>query len=130
MIKKKYPQKSAAQGSILSPLLWRHFDAVFTKIFLDAVEDLKANYFPEIVDFFHLSYADDKLFVMVVEVSDADSLSNDDSVRIDKIVKNVRKLLETATTMVGTSLNLEKSEVVLFEALHEHIEHSKDNFIQ
>jgi len=127
-IVKPTQNRSAPQGSILSPLLWRLFDAIFTKIFVDALQTLKVQ-MPELKEYTHLSYSDDHLYVLFVEVSDTKNPTRNDKIKMQTIISAARKCLESATSLVGSGLNLLKSETVLYDDLIVHFPGTKPDFV-
>ena len=127
-IQKPYPGKSAPQGSILSPLLWRWFDGILTKIFLDSLEALKSK-LPCLKSYNHLSYSDDKIYVLTVEVSDTKKLSRADKIAIETSVAAARNCLQAATVLAGSSLNMAKSETVVYDDFVVHINKSKNEWV-
>ena len=127
-ISKPYSNRSAPQGSIISPLLWRLFDAIFTKIFLDALETLKSKA-PDLHRYSHLSYSDDHLYVLFIEVSNAKNPTLEDKIRIQTLITTARKCLESATSIIGSGLSLPKSETIVYDDLTVHIADSKTEFV-
>ena len=129
-IHKKFAHKTAPQGSSLSPLLWRFYDAIFTKIYKDNLDALKAD--PELSDFIHsykhVAYADDHLTVLVLSLPRS---FNDDLIKrfTSEVVGMCRDLLDSATVAVGCSINREKSEVVIADEWANSDVSSKSEFV-
>ena len=91
-IEKKFRSRTTPQGSILSPTLWRIYDAIFTKIYKDHVEKIVDAY--DWVDsFHHVSYADDHITVMVIAV-DKNLCNTKVSALIDALAGACRTLLD------------------------------------
>jgi len=108
---KKEVERSAPQGSILSPKFWRLFDCLFSRLYTNGLEDFAAT-----CDFLrsigHTSYADDHKTYAILKFSPE---ASDDEIRekISFFALNCRQLLNTSTRDVGCGINLAKSEVIL-----------------
>ena len=86
LIKKKFGERSAPQGSLLSPLMWRYFDGLFSRLYTNSLLEImkRCEY---LVDFEHVSYADDHLTVVLVKWNIFDL---DYAARIDALVYTVQ----------------------------------------
>ena len=108
MPEKKYKFKTSPQGSTLSPTLWRLYDAIFTKIYKDNLNEIQgdADMGPFMDSYEHVSYADDHVTVCVLSLPD-----NMDATMVSRFtteaVKMCRDLLSSATNSVGCSINPE-----------------------
>lgn len=110
-IPKTFKTKTAPQGSLLSPKLWRIYDSLFSDFYEDGLRRLveRCNYIKQID---HLSYADDHLTIITIEIDeDMDPFS--EAKLIKSTLEATRKLLLTATTNIGCSINPDKSEGIL-----------------
>ena len=108
-VEKRHENKTAPQGSSLSPTLWRFFDAIFSKMYKDTLDSAVGGV---ITEYKHVAYADDHLTVLGLAVpEDASHEATADLVRA--VTLGIRDALDTATRCAGCSINLTKSEVIL-----------------
>ena len=126
-LEKRYKDKTAPQGSLLSPFLWLIFDGQFTNLYKKllkmAVED-KGN---SIVDFFHVSYADDHLTILKLEVPDS-MTEKEVCIEIRQALTLSRELIIQATTRLGCGVNPAKSENIIPVRFHEAFKKYLPNF--
>lgn len=107
-ITRVFEDKTSSQGSLLSPKLWRIFDAIFSDLYEESLANLVAECdFIKCID--HLAYADDHLTIITIEV-DADASPFQLASVIKSTLESTRKLLFKATTLIGCSINPDKSE--------------------
>lgn len=115
---RRYQNKTAPQGSLLSPFLWRIYDSIFTSIyksFLKVAVDKKTF---DLFMFRHISYADDHLTVFTIRVlASADTLEIATKVR--GALNLCRSMLSKATKIAGCGINPDKSENIVTENLHD-----------
>ena len=111
--------RSIPQGSILSPLLWRLFDGVFTRMYKNTFPAIQESN-KDIIAITHIAYADDHMtiFSIIIEVNK----SNDEiGHRLSWIFDLLRSLLKDATCTLGSDINPAKSESIVLEDLAQHI---------
>ena len=124
-IKKTFPNKSTPQGSILSPKLWRYYDGLFSRLYTNSLADLVARS-AVLKDFWHFSYADDHLTILLVEIEE-DSFDN--ALEINQIIQETRSLLDRSCVAIGAALNWDKSEVVVDKKWAPWILAAKSEFV-
>ena len=110
-IQKTFQDRTTPQGSLLSPLFWRIYDALFTELYKESFERIMKNN-ENIVALIHVSYADDhKTFaVFLLETV----LSNVIIARYMSILFDlIRGLLMDATKQLGCGVNPSKSESIV-----------------
>ena len=115
---KKYLDKTAPQGSLLSPILWLIYDGCFTHFYkklLRAAVKSKGN---SISGFHHVSYADDHLTILTITVPE-NMTKEQISDEIRKALTISRDLIVQATTMLGCGVNPAKSENIVPAAYHD-----------
>ena len=93
-----------AQGSILSPYLWRLFDNVYSHMYKNSLDILCAENADIWNEYLHVSYADDHVTVICVIV-ESDVADDDVQTRINQVVDTTRLLLDSATRDVGCGVN-------------------------
>ena len=111
--------RSIPQGSILSPLLWRLFDGVFTKMYKNTFPIIQESN-KDIIAITHIAYADDHMtiFSILIEVNK----SNDEiGLRLSWIFDLLRSLLKDATCALGSDINPAKSESIVLHDLAQYI---------
>ena len=110
-VKKRYENRTSPQGSILSPALWRAFDAVFSHIYCRALDELfdRSNGLEKYV---HVSYADDHVTVAALRIKISATAAEIDAA-IQNIALTCRQLLDMATKATGCGVNQKKSEILL-----------------
>ena len=111
--------RSIPQGSILSPLLWRLFDGVFTQMYKNTFPTiLETN--KDIVAITHIAYADDHMTIFSILV-DANKSNDEIGKRLSWIFDLLRSLLKDATCALGSDINPAKSESIVLVELAQHI---------
>lgn len=119
-LKKVYEDQTAPQGSLLSPKLWRLFDCIFSKLYVDCLANLvKRTEYIWKID--HISYADDHLTILLLKIYDDES-DHYTAEKIKNTLKLTRELLFKTTTMIGCSINPTKSENIMEDSLHRGIQ--------
>lgn len=110
-ITKVFEDKTAPQGSLLSPKLWRIYDSLFSDFYEEGLRRLveKCGYIKQID---HLSYADDHLTLITIVV-DEDLDPYTEANLIKTTLDATRELLFEATTRIGCSINPGKSEGIV-----------------
>ena len=111
--------RSIPQGSILSPLLWRIFDGIFTQSYKNAFPLIYEN-FEEVMAITHISYADDHVSIFSIIV-DATESNEDIGRRLSRIFDMLREILKAATNTMGSDINPIKSESIVKLELAEFI---------
>lgn len=111
LIRKRFKDKTSPQGSILSPRFWRIFDAVFTELYLEKLQNLMSDH-PFIKKISHVSYADDHLTIISIIVS-TEEPDYYVAAKIKTCFEATRRLLFEATTAVGCSIQPTKSESIV-----------------
>lgn len=107
---KKFLNKTAPQGSLLSPTLWRIYDKIFSELYMENIELYKdAN--DDIAAISHIAYADDHITLVTFWVEE-NADDQDTADRMSEIFWSVRKLLGDATSQLGCGINPLKSENV------------------
>lgn len=115
-LKKAYDDQTAPQGSLLSPKLWRLFDGVFSRLYVDCLANLVAKTeYIEKID--HVAYADDHLTILLLKIYDTETEA-ETAGKIKRTLAMTRDLLFKATTLIGCSINPKKSENIIEESLH------------
>ena len=111
--------RSIPQGSILSPLLWRLFDGVFTRMYKNTFPAIQESN-KDIIAITHIAYADDHMtiFSIIVEVNKSNDVIGQ---RLSWIFDLLRSLLKDATCTVGSDINPAKSESIVLEELAQYI---------
>ena len=110
-VHKTFQDKTTPQGSLLSPLFWRIYDALFTELYKESFERILRDN-ENMVALIHVSYADDhKTFaVFLLETSKADEIvAKYMSILFDLL----RGLLMDATKQLGCGVNPSKSESIV-----------------
>lgn len=110
-IPKTYKSKTAPQGSLLSLKLWRIYDSLFSDFYEEGLERLVQGC-GHIFQIDHLSYADDHLTIITIEIDD-DMNPYAEAKLIKDTLEATREILFTATTKVGCSINPDKSEGIV-----------------
>ena len=119
LIAKTFKDRSIPQGSILSPLLWRIYDCVFSKLYTNCFDEIIKED-KNIVDISHLSYADDHLTLFTIYFDEIISYR-----RVGRLASimfdTLRRCLKAATSQMGCDINPLKSESVVPKIYAEHI---------
>ena len=118
-IAKTFKDRSIPQGSILSPLLWRIYDCVFSKLYTNCFDEIIKED-KNIVAISHLSYADDHLTLFTIYFDEDASyrrVGRYASIMFDTL----RRCLKAATSQIGCDINPLKSESVVPKIYAEHI---------
>ena len=118
-IKKTIQEKSTPQGSLMSPLFWRVYDGIFTERYRRSWANV-TEACPEIIDIFHVSYADDHLTVITLAV---DHETDDEEIAciMSDAFDLMRDLIIEATVRLGCGVNPKKSESIVPEQFKKHI---------
>lgn len=103
--------KTSPQGSILSPLLWRIYDNIFTALYKDSVKVIEEEN-DDIICISHVSYADDHVTIVTFWI-EIDMEIQDTSRRMSEILWTVRATLASATKQLGCGINPLKSKNVV-----------------
>lgn len=103
--------KTSPQGSILSPLFWRIYDGIFTKMYKNNLELLQEQE-EDIIVISHVSYADDHLTVVTFWVEIDETVENI-AYRSSQLLFQVRSMLADATKQLGCGINPLKSENIV-----------------
>ena len=103
--------KTSPQGSILSPLLWRIYDNIFTALYKDSIKVIEEEN-EDIICISHVSYADDHVTIVTFWVEVDQELQHTCS-RMSEILWTVRATLASATKQLGCGINPLKSENVV-----------------
>ena len=119
MIEKKFQNKSIPQGSIISPLLWRIFDGLFTGYYNKLLYELsKQNEFLKKAD--NRAFADDHLTPSWLRIP-----KNSSQALIGLIIKctfkATRSLIVIATEKFGCGCNPAKSENIVPPQYHQAV---------
>ena len=110
---RKHIERSAPQGSILSPTFWRFFDGLFTILFKNGLEQMISTC-DYIRAYKHVSFADDHKILMVLAFPKGTSPSEIKQ-KIRTTTITTRTLLDLSTRDLGCGINYKKSEVILPE---------------
>lgn len=103
--------KTSPQGSILSPLLWRIYDNIFTELYKDSIKVVEEEN-DDIISISHLSYADDHVTIITFWVEVDDDIQSTGE-RMSQILCMTRETLAKATKQLGCAINPLKSENVV-----------------
>ena len=117
-LQKRYEDKTAPQGSLLSPFLWLIFDAIFTHLYKKTMRKVVESENNRIVGFYHTSYADDHLSILKIRVPRNYS-EKQVCAEIARSLKISRNLIVQSTTLLGCGVNPSKSENIVPKAYHE-----------
>lgn len=108
---KKFIRKTSPQGSILSPILWRVYDNIFTHLYKNNLKVLQEEH-EDIIAISHVSYADDHITVVTFWV--LVEFTNDQTARrSSELLFSVRCLIADATRQMGCGVNPIKSENIV-----------------
>ena len=99
-VEKKFDSKTAPQGSSLSPTLWRLFDALFSRMYTNALDRAVGG---TILEYKHVAYADDHLTVVGLAVP-ADASHEMISALVRGVILGIRDALDTATRSAAAAL--------------------------
>ena len=110
-ITKTFSDRSIPQGSLLSPLLWRLYDSIFSRLYTNCFV-LVEHLFPDIVGICHISYADDHItaYFMIVNINDSDFLIG---LLISETSDCLVEHFMLATEQMGCGINPLKSETIV-----------------
>ena len=114
-IVKTYQNRSVPQGSLLSPMLWRIFDKVFSEYYKILLECFIRNRHinkTAIRNFGHTVFADDQKSPLVLRVKRTDSMRNK-AIKIRQAFLSCRELIQIATKTLGCGVNPSKSENIV-----------------
>ena len=115
---KKYLDKTAPQGSLLSPILWLLYDGCFTHFYKKLLRAAVRSTRNCISGFHHVSYADDHLTILTITVPE-DFTKEQICDEIRKALTISRDLIIQATTMLGCGVNPAKSENIVPAMYHD-----------
>ena len=127
-LQKKYEDKTAPQGSLLSPFLWLIYDGLFTNLYKKLLRLAVESDRNSIVDFFHVSYADDHLTILKIQVPDTMS-EKEVCVEIRQALSLSRSLIIRATTLLGCGVNPAKSENIVPSKYHKAFNEHMPKFV-
>ena len=111
--------RSIPQGSILSPLLWRLFDGVFTRMYKNALPSIQESN-KDIIAITHIAYADDHMTIFSILI-EANKSNDEIADRLSWIFDLLRRLLKDATCALGSDINPAKSESIVLDDLARYI---------
>ena len=111
-VRRVYHQKTAPQGSLLSPFLWRVYDAIFTSIYKKSLQVMVSRKICDAFCIDHVSYADDHLTIYTIKVGYRVS-DQEIADKIKTLTLLCRNQLSDATKVVGCGVNPTKSENVI-----------------
>ena len=110
-VRKTFMEKTTPQGSLLSPLFWRIYDALFTELYRESFDQiLEEN--EEIIEIIHVAFADDHT-TYVVFALDQDETDQTVAEYMSTLFDLVRGLLMDATKQLGCGVNPLKSESIV-----------------
>lgn len=112
--------KTSPQGSILSPLLWRIYDNIFTELYKDSIKVVEEEN-EDIISIAHLSYADDHVTIVTFWV-EIDEETQTTGKRMSEVLWMTRETLARATKQLGCGINPLKSENVVPAKYKDHID--------
>ena len=124
---RKYSNKTAPQGSILSPFLWRVYDSTFTDLYKDMLQIQVKNKVYDIISLEHVSYADDHVTLCTIEV-DGNEAEEDIVLKIRGTLSLCRQCLTDATRALGCGVNPDKSENVVPLLWHDAFKRVDEDF--
>ena len=106
-----FDDQTSPQGSSNSPCWWRVYDGGFSAIFKKYLNNIKTVNGAKIHDICHVSYADDHLIAITL---DLDAFQNDDEVQktIIELSSCVRQDLVKSTQIFGCRIAPDKSEIL------------------
>ena len=106
-----FADQTSPQGSSNSPCWWRVYDGGFSAIFKKYLGKIKLENGSKIHDIFHVSYADDHLIAITLDLS---AFKDDDDVQksILELSKCVREDLIKSTQIFGCRIAPDKSEIL------------------
>lgn len=109
---RKFSDQTSPQGSSNSPPWWRVYDGGFSKIFKNLLNTLKLSNNLKIHDIFHVSYADDHLIAITLDLG---AFEDDLDVQntIIELSNCIRQDLIKATKTFGCAIAPTKSEVLV-----------------
>ena len=116
-INRIHHNKTAPQGSLLSPLLWRIFDAILTSIYKKALNKLVSKSIYNVLCIDHTSYADDHLSTFTIRVK-ASEQKKEIAAMIRGLTLTCRGLLIDSSRIIGCGVNPAKSESIVPEVWH------------
>ena len=119
LIRKTILEKSTPQGSLMSPLFWRVYDGIFTERYRRSWKNVIEEC-PEIIDIFHVSYADDHLTVITLAL-DNDLTDEEVAESMSSAFDLMRDLIMEATVRLGCGVNPQKSESIVPKQFKKHI---------
>lgn len=124
-IVRKFLKKTTPQGSLLSPLLWRIYDNLFTELYKENLEAVVIEY-DDILMISHVSYADDHLTVIsfLVDKTQSDEVTGE---RMCALLCLVRDLIVDATVQLGCGVNPLKSENIVPSKFSQYIDLNFEN---
>ena len=125
---RRFKNKTAPQGSLLSPLLWRLYDAVFTSIYKRGMEMAVSDKIAGLFSVDHVSYADDHLSIFTLKVSKSES-DRDVAKRIREAMLLCRCVLKDSTVLLGCGVNPAKSENIVPDRWHEVLKSVDPSFV-
>ena len=106
-----FADQTSPQGSSNSPCWWRVYDGGFSAIFKKFLQKIKLENGSKIHDIFHVSYADDHLIAITLDLG---SFKNDEEVQktIIELSTCVRQDLIKSTQIFGCRIAPDKSEIL------------------
>lgn len=103
--------KTAPQGSLLSPILWRIYDGIFVYLYKNNIAVLVESD-KSLVCISHVAYADDHITIITF-VMPEESTKEQIGRKMSEMFKKTRALLCDATKQLGCGVNPLKSENVV-----------------
>ena len=119
--------KTAPQGSLLSPLLWRIFDAILTSIYKKSLNKLVSKSIYNVLCIDHTSYADDHLSTFTIKVKVSEQ-KKEIAAMIRGLTLTCRGLLIDSSRIIGCGVNPAKSESIVPEEWHAELKKIDPNF--
>ena len=119
--------KTAPQGSLLSPLLWRIFDAILTSIYKKSLNKLVSKSIYNVFCIDHTSYADDHLTTITIKVKTSEQ-KKEIAAMIRGLTLTCRGLLIDSSRIIGCGVNPAKSESIVPEVWHAELKNIDPNF--
>ena len=113
---RRFSGKTTPQGSLISPKLWRIYDALFSKFYIICLEKV-LNSNPNLNCYFTVAYADDHVTVLAILVP-LDTSDEEISILAKAALLTARELLVNATETFGCRVHPTKSENVIAKKYH------------
>ena len=125
---RRYANKTAPQGSLLSPLLWRLYDAVFTSLYKQGMQMAVSEKIYNIFRVDHVSYADDHISVFTLKVP-RNYKDEDIAKDIRGAMLLCRGMLKDSTVALGCGVNPTKSENIISDDWQAPLKEIDETFV-